>query len=193
MNQWVPQTNIRGPQGFQGPPGPGIRFKGTVPTYADLPTDAAQGDMWNTDDTGHSYTWSEGAWIDGGSVRGADGLPGPPNVLDIGAVITVAPGGAASATITGSTPAQTLNLGIPRGDVGAQGIQGDTGLQGIPGPQGVKGDKGDKGDPGAPGVATVASAAPASPVHGQMWWNPTTKTLSIRNGSAWDVVEATWG
>jgi hypothetical protein len=162
VNEWVKQTNIKGPPGIQGEPGPGIRFMGTVPTFADLPTDAEPGDMWNADDTGHSWTWNGEEWIDGGSSRGADG---PPNVLEIGTVTTVPPGGAATAEITGTSPSQTLNLGIPRGD---------------------------KGDPGVPGVATVSATAPASPVQGQMWWNSTTKTLMIREGTVWQPVLGTW-
>ena len=219
MNDWVPQTNIRGPQGIQGVPGPGIRMKGTVPTYADLPTDAAPGDMYNADDTGHSWTWDGTTWIDGGSSRGADGLPGPPNVLNIGTVSTVAPGGAATASIIGSSPAQTLNLGIPSGLKGDKGDQGIQGIQGVAGPPnslaigtvttGAPGSSAaasitgtppnqtlsltiPRGDSGAPGVASVSTSAPASPVQGQIWWNVTTKTLSIFVGSAWEPVEAAW-
>lgn len=166
MNEWIKQGNIRGPQGIQGEPGPGIVFKGVVPTFADLPTDAEPGDMWNTDDDGHSWTWNGTVWVDGGSSRGADGEPGPPNVLEIGTVTTIPPGGAATADITGTSPAQTLNLGIPRGD---------------------------KGDPGVPGVAVVSGTAPATPVTGQLWWNSTTKTLTIWTGAAWEQVLATWG
>lgn len=50
------------------------------------------------------------------------GLQGPPNVLSIGTVTTGAPGSSASATLTGTSPAQTLSLTIPRGDVGASPV-----------------------------------------------------------------------
>lgn len=63
------------------------------------------------------------------------GPPGPPNVLEIGTVTTLAPGEAATASITGTTPTQTLNLGIPAGETGAKG---DTG-PGVP----VAGNVGD--------------------------------------------------
>lgn len=60
--------------------------------------------------------------------RGIDGIiggPGPSNVLSIG---TVVEGGSASATITGTSPEQILNLVLPQGPEGPQGPQG------IPGP-----------------------------------------------------------
>jgi hypothetical protein len=41
-----------------------------------------------------------------------EGIPGPANVLSIG---TVAQGDTASATITGTSPNQSLNLVLPRG------------------------------------------------------------------------------
>jgi microcystin-dependent protein len=50
---------------------------------------------------------------------GPQGIAGPANVLQVGTVTTGAEGSNVSATITGTTPAQTLNLSIPRGDTGA--------------------------------------------------------------------------
>lgn len=56
------------------------------------------------------------------------GLQGPPNVLAIGTVTTLAPGEEATAQITGVSPAQTLNLGLPQGIPGAiQSVNGDSG------------------------------------------------------------------
>lgn len=66
--------------------------------------------------------------------RGPVGDTGPANTLAIGTVTTGAAGSSASATITGSAPSQTLNLTIPRGDVGEQGIQGIQGATGNTGP-----------------------------------------------------------
>ena len=49
------------------------------------------------------------------------GIPGPPNVLRVG---TVAGGVTAGASITGTSPAQTLNLTLPQGPRGPEGPGG---------------------------------------------------------------------
>lgn len=62
--------------------------------------------------------------VDAVDVRGpvgADGDPGPSNVLSIG---TVTGGATASATITGTSPSQVLNLVLPKGDPGTNGTDG---------------------------------------------------------------------
>lgn len=47
------------------------------------------------------------------------GIPvGPSNALSIGAVTTLPAGSSATASITGSSPTQSLNLGIPVGNTG---------------------------------------------------------------------------
>jgi len=76
MNQWVQETNIRGPTGIQGPPGPGMVFKGQVPTHADLPAGASPGDAYTVLADGHMYVWDGTAWVDGGVVVGPPGPPG---------------------------------------------------------------------------------------------------------------------
>lgn len=75
---------------------------------------------------------------------GPTGAVGPPNILNIGTVTTVSPGGAATADITGTSPAQILNLGIPQGLQGVQGIQG---IQGPVGPAGTTDWSGITGKP----------------------------------------------
>lgn len=52
---------------------------------------------------------------------GASGPAGPANTLTIGTVTTVAAGGSATASISGTAPNQTLSLGVPTGATGAQG------------------------------------------------------------------------
>jgi uncharacterized protein (DUF2141 family) len=52
------------------------------------------------------------------------GATGPANILAIGTVVS---GVTASATITGSSPNQTLNLTLPQGSTGATGATGATG------------------------------------------------------------------
>ena len=85
---------------------------------------------------------------------GYEGLvySGPPNVLTIGTVTTGAPGSDADADIGGVSPSQTLDLVIPRGDVGPKGDTGDTG------DVGPKGDTGDDSTvPGPPNVLAVGT------------------------------------
>src|SRR5699024_1031290 len=48
-------------------------------------------------------------------------VPGPPNVLRLASVTTGPAGSQASASITGTSPEQTLELTIPRGDKGDKG------------------------------------------------------------------------
>lgn len=55
---------------------------------------------------------------------GKDGSPGPANTLTIG---TVQSGDSPSATITGETPNQILNLVLVKGDTGPEGQQGPPG------------------------------------------------------------------
>ena len=64
------------------------------------------------------------------------GPAGPPNVLEIGTVETLPADQQATASITGESPAQKLNLGIP------QGKQGATGNPGAPGKDGQDGEDG---------------------------------------------------
>jgi hypothetical protein len=59
---------------------------------------------------------------------GATGATGAANVLNIG---TVTSGASAAATITGTTPSQTLNLVLPKGDTGATGATGASGVIGV--------------------------------------------------------------
>jgi hypothetical protein len=108
-------TGAQGPQGIQGVQGAqGIQgLKGDKGDQGIQGVQGAQG-------------------IQG--IQGIQGPTGPANVLTIGTVTTGAPGTAASATISGAAPNQTISFVIPRGDVGAQGIQG---IQGIQGPAGT--------------------------------------------------------
>lgn len=109
---------------------------------------------------------------------GPQGDPGPSNTLSIGTVTTVTSETGASATITGTSPNQTLNLNIPRGidgvlggpgpsnvltvgtvTTGAAGVNAEVAITGtspdqvinfvIPrGATGLTGAQGDKGDKG---------------------------------------------
>ena len=62
--------------------------------------------------------------------QGQQGNPGPSNVLTIG---TVTGGTTASATITGTSPSQKLNLVLPKGEAGTNGTNGKDGAKGADG------------------------------------------------------------
>lgn len=143
----------QGPQGVQGVQGPqgdpgamgetgpkgdtgdGLHIDGTVADYASLPTSAADGEMWATEDTGLLYVRQSGAWpaeFDGLDLHGPQGPTG--------------------------AKGDTGDPG-PQGVQGVQGPQGDTGPQGPQGIQGVQGPKGDTGDPGPAGTTDWSGIA----------------------------------
>ena len=75
-------TGPQGPQGLQGiqgAPGLGITFKGHVPTRADLPGSASQGDAYivQADDSFQVWDAAAATWVDGGSIQGPQGIEGP--------------------------------------------------------------------------------------------------------------------
>lgn len=76
------------------------------------------------------------------AVNGKVGAAGPSNILNIGAVVAGATGAPASASITGTSPTQTLNLTLPAGAQGTQGMQGLTGATGALGATGAQGLQG---------------------------------------------------
>ena len=90
------------------------------------------------------------------------GPAGPPNVLEIGTVETLPADQPATASITGESPAQKLNLGIP------QGKQGATGNPGAPGKDGQNGvtptlaaGNVETLEPDQPATASVTGEGPA--------------------------------
>ena len=76
--------------------------------------------LWDL--SGHSYQESD--------LPVPVGPAGPPNVLEIGTVETLPADQPATASITGESPAQKLNLGIPQGKQGATGNPGAPGKDG---------------------------------------------------------------
>jgi hypothetical protein len=139
-------------------------------------------------------------------ITGGVGPAGPPNTLTMGTVTTGVPGSAASASITGVSPNQVLNLTIPRGDVGPQGIQGNpgpintltigtvtTGAAGSPAdasitgvapnqilnlaiPQGIQGVV---GPPNSLAIGSVTTLAPGAPATATITGTPPTQTLDL--------------
>jgi len=205
MGSWINETNIKGATGAQGPPGPGMVFKGEVDTVGDLPTDAQPGDAWTAD--GNLYVWDGDSWIDGGSVvgpqgpQGIPGIPGPQGPQgtqgvkgDTGATGATGPQGAKGDQgiqgiqgPTGATGAQgsTGATGAPGaastvpGPQGPQGPKGDPGIQGPVGSTGATGAAGAAGAPGTPGTTYIGDDPPASPIAGQLWWESDSGQLLI--------------
>lgn len=109
-------------KGDKGDTGAGMNFKGSVTNYAALPkTGVAINDAYKASDTGYVWIWTVTGWVSGGT------LTGPANSLSIGTVTSGAAGSAAAASVTGTPPAQTLNLTIPAGATGGQGQPGAPG------------------------------------------------------------------
>jgi len=94
---WQNTGSLRGPQGVPGPPGQaggpgpagppgpagmGIDFKGSVPTFAALPTNGLQeGHAYVVaDQNDRLYVWDAdtSSWVDGGSIQGPPGPAGAP-------------------------------------------------------------------------------------------------------------------
>lgn len=101
--------------------------------------------------------------------QGDDGPAGPANTLSIGTVVS---GATADATITGTSPNQTLNLTLPKGDAGAPGpantLSIGTVASGATADATITGTspnqtlnlvlpKGDQGVPGADGFSPIAN------------------------------------
>jgi hypothetical protein len=127
-NVWTQTADI------QGPPGPPLTAKGTVPSQVYLPYEADPGDMYVTTDTGHAWVWNGSLWVDMGIFQGAPGAAGLAATVDVGPTTTVAPTVPASVTNTGTPNAAVFHFSIPQGQTG---IQGQIGPVGPPGPAGT--------------------------------------------------------
>jgi hypothetical protein len=100
-------------------------------TVAPASTTGRVGDWYlNTTTSDTSEKTAATVWTLRSNIKGLVGNTGPSNTLSVGTVTTGAAGSAATTTITGASPNQTINLGIPQGLQGTQGIQG---LKGDPG------------------------------------------------------------
>lgn len=102
--------------------------------------------------------------------------------IGIGTVTTGAAGSQASASISGTTGAVSLNLTIPRGNTGTQGPKGetgDTGPQGPKGDTGARGPQGPAGEKGDTGAQGPQGPRGATGPQGEPGISP---TFSIENG-----------
>lgn len=135
----------RGPKGDPGQDGRGIEIAGSVPTYADLPSDLGAGDAgkgYLVEASGLLYVWSGTAFpTQGGGVafRGPVGPEGPQGIEG------------------------------PRGPQGEIGPEGPRGLKGDTGAKGDTGQRGSKWFTGA-GVPSGVTGA----VAGDMYLDTTT-------------------
>ena len=109
-----------GPVGPAGPQGTSITFKGSVATFANLPTTGRSvNDAWIVDADGDLYVWNGSTWTNAGQIVGPQGPVGPTGERGLQGI--QGPTGADS-TVTGPQG--------PQGERGLQGIQGVTGPQG---------------------------------------------------------------
>lgn len=130
---------IQGIQGIQGPVGAtgatGINWQGNWSALTDyVNNDAVYYDQssWfasGNPPVGEIPSLTSTYWFPL-ALHGATGATGPANVLSVGTVTTGAAGSSAQVTITGTSPAQTINFTIPKGDTGATGPTGPQGPAG---------------------------------------------------------------
>jgi hypothetical protein len=110
-----------------GPPASVVTYQGSAYLALTNNSNISPAGLNNTD---WRLIVAKGDKGDKGDVGPASTIPGPqgpPNTLAIGTVTTVTNPSPASATVTGSSPNQTLNLVIPKGQDGNQGLQGPAG------------------------------------------------------------------
>lgn len=125
-----------GPQGDTGPAGPDampFRWEGDIsdPTaLAALATKlgaAHAGKAWRVLSTDALMYWNGTSFDSFPEAFGGHGPTGPVNVLTLGTVTTGAAGSDLGVSITGTPPAQTVNLTVPRGVKGVKGPIGTPG------------------------------------------------------------------
>lgn len=122
------ETGPQGPQGIQGPAGVAgvaLDIEGTVPTYADLPAGAVQGQAYLVTADGKLY------------YRDATGFP------------------ADGAGVPFRGPSGPQGIQGPQGPQGDTGPQGQQGIQGVQGPTGNTGPQGPQGPAGVNSWAAI--------------------------------------
>ena len=151
----VSNVGIGGPRGEKGDKGDKGE-KGEKGDTGNTGPQGPQGERGSKGDTGAKGDKGDTGEQGPQGEKGAKGDTGPANTLSIG---TVESGSSASATITGTSPNQTLNLTLPKGD---KGDKGDTGETGATGPKGDTGSQGAKGDTSTIAIGTVTTLSPGS-------------------------------
>ncbi|MFO0757696.1 MAG: fibrinogen-like YCDxxxxGGGW domain-containing protein [Byssovorax sp.] len=129
--------------------------------------------------------------------QGPAGIAGPQGPA--GAVGPTGPAGAnginGAVGPTGPAGANGINGAVgPTGPAGANGANGAVGPTGPAGANGINGANGATGAVGPTGptggTAVVGNAAPANPATGSLFYNTTTATLEVYDGTAWQTIGA---
>lgn len=172
-----------GAQGPAGPDAPPFRWEGDIadPTALTalapdlLPVHA--GKAWRVESTNALMYWNGSSFDAFPDAFGAAGPTGDVNTLSVGTVTTGAAGSDLIVEVTGTPPAQTVNLTIPRG---VQGVQGPLGS---PGPIRGASDYEESAEPVEGAVPMWdATAEKWKPTPDPGWRGPWT----ITEGTAWD-------
>ncbi|MGI5222498.1 hypothetical protein [Nocardia sp. CA-290969] len=122
-----------GAAGPAGPEAPRFRWEGDVSDPTALSALAADlgpvhaGKAWRVESTNTLMYWNGTSFDSFPEAFGAAGPTGDANSLSIGTVTTGAAGSDLIVDVTGTPPAQTVNLTIPRGVQGVQGPDGGPG------------------------------------------------------------------
>jgi hypothetical protein len=152
------------PAGADGTDGISLSIQGSVPTYADLPADAAPGEAWVVEGDGKLYDHDgDGFPPDGAGVPwvGKQGVAGPPGSQGIGLkyVATVADEASLPASANQGDVYVVQEPAPARGFVWDEGAAAWVDAGPVQGPPGVDGRDGIDGAPGADGAV-----GPAGPV-----------------------------
>src|SRR5690606_21388486 len=166
LSALVPVDESPGVITIQGPPGAGLNIIDSLDSETELPPTGFPGDAYLV--AGDLWVWAAtDEWKNVGRIEGPQGVQGPQGPASVPPFGTVETSTASSATITGSSPNQVLNLVLEKGDKGDKGDTGDTGPQGEPGADGADGEPGPPNtlsigtvDSGETAAATITGDAP---------------------------------
>ena len=172
-----------GPDGPAGPDAAPFRWEGDISDPGALSAlapdlgPAQAGKAWRVESTNTLMYWNGTSFDAFPDAFGAAGPTGDVNSLSVGTVTTGAAGSDLIVSVTGTPPAQVVNLTIPRG------VQGVDGPLGSPGPIREAADYTESADPVNGAVPMWDSAAEKwKPVPAPGWRGPWTITES----TAWD-------
>jgi len=162
----VGSTGNEGTQGVSGTNGTSVSLKGSVATFAVLPSTLnTAGDLYVVLLDGNGYVWSGTIWTNVGPIRGPSGVDGMQGIQGLigltGAASLIAgPQGIQGITGTTGNTGLTGNTGETgtQGVQGVQGLTGDQGIQGTVGTDGIDGIQGLTGPAGTDGIDGVAGA-----------------------------------